>query len=224
MFMASKINKRVASLYHDLSSRSEIGHDELQQVVQKAVKPLGVRVVICKDELPKRAFAIGGYYEVGRVRQPICLELFVSNRAESIRISKKWLSNTMFVLFQTLNHEWLHRQQYKHRGDDSVVWIIELDDFAEMDEQQSYLAELDEIDAYAHDIALELAFYHPDTCMDELRTMQSPKISSWSLYTEAFEGTSWCEIHNRLLKKVYKHLSQIREKSEQYSCTKTRLA
>lgn len=221
MFLASKINKRIASLYHDLSSRTEIGYDELQQVVYKAVKPLGVRVDVCRDELPKRAFAIGGYFEPERVRQPIMIELFVSQKAESIRVSKKWLANTSFVLFQTLCHELVHKYQYKHREPESVVWIIELDDFAEMDEQQSYLAELDEIDAYAHDIALELAFYHPDTCMEELRTMQSPKISSWSLYTEAFEGTSWREIHNRLLKKVYKHLTQIRENEEQYSCTKT---
>jgi hypothetical protein len=219
MFLAPKINKCVASLYHDMSSREVIGHDELRQVFQKAVKPLGVRVVIRKEELPKRAFAIGGFYEIDRVRQPVCIELFVSQKSEEIRVTKKWLANTAFVLYQTLSHELIHKYQYKGR-DNHPCWIIDLDDRVEMDEQQAYLAELDEIDAYAHDIALELAFYHPDTCMDELRTMQSPKITSWTLYTESFEGTSWREIHNRLLKKVYKHLSQIREYSEEYSCTK----
>lgn len=221
MFLAPKINARVATLCHDLSSLSEVGHDELRQVFYKAVKPLGVRVVLRRDELPKRAFAMGGFFETWRKRQPICIELFVSNKAESFRISKKWAANTSFVLFQTLCHELIHKYQYKHRTANAAVWLLTLDDGAEMDEQQSYLAELDEIDAYAHDIALELAFYHPDTCWDELRSMSSEKISSWSLYTEAFEGTSWTEIHNRLLKKVYQHLTHIWENEEQYSCTKT---
>jgi len=220
MFLAHKINKRVAQLHHALSTRSVIGHDELRKVFYEAVKPLGVRVVLIRDDLPKNAFAIGGFYEPWRKRQPICIELFVSKKTDSHRISKKWLSNTMFTLYQTLSHELLHKQQYSHRRPDSVVWLIPLAGGVEMDEQQAYLAEIDEIDAYAHDIALELVFYHPDDCFEVLRTMQSHKISSWQLYVDAFDGTDWSEIHNRLLKKVFEHLTRIRENGEQFSCTK----
>lgn len=221
MFLSSRINKRVSQLYNDLSSRDFIKHDELQQVFQKAVKPLGVRVVLIRDELPKRAFAIGGFYEPHRVRQPICIELFVSSRTDTLRCSRKWIANTSFVLFQTLCHELIHKYQYKHRKPTDPVWVMDFDDCAEMDEQQAYLAEFDEIDAYAHDIALELMFYHPQDPFAELRTMQSPKVSSWQLYREAFEGTAWTDIHDQMLKKVYKHLTQIWENGEQYSCSQT---
>jgi hypothetical protein len=220
MFMASKINKRVATLCHDLSGVTEITQDELRQVIYKAVKPLGVRVDLKRDDLPKRAFAMGAFYEPWRTRQPVCIEIFVSNRTETLRISKKWVANTAFVLFQTLCHEFIHKYQYKHRRPDAVVWLETLDDGAEMDENQAYLAELDEIDAYAHDIALELMFYHPLDAMEEMRYMRSDRISSWWLYQEAFFGTNWRKIHNRLLKKVYQHLSQIWENGEQYSCSK----
>jgi hypothetical protein len=100
-----------------------------------------------------------------------------------------------------------------------VVWIIELDDRAEMDEQQAYLAEVDEIDTYAHDIALELVFYHRNDCFEVLRDMQSEKVSSWLLYQSAFNGTEWSDIRNRLLKKVFQHLTRIWENGEQFSCT-----
>jgi len=221
MFLAPKINKCVAQLHHELSTRSVIGHDELRQVFYDAIKPLGVRVALIKDDLPKNAFAMGGFFEIDRKRQPICVELFVSKKSDSLRITKKWVANTMFVLYQTLSHELIHKQQYRHRKPDSVVWLIPLGDGAEMDEQQAYLAELDEIDAYAHDIALELVFYHPDDHMEVLRTMRSPKISSWLLYLTTFEGTEWTEIHHRLLKKVFEHLTRIRDNGEQYACTKT---
>lgn len=219
MFLAKKINKRVSQLCHALSGRSVIDHEELRSIIHDTFKPFGAKTVIVKADVPKNALAIGGYFEPHRIRQPITIELFLSERFDKIRLNKRDLPDTLFVLFQTICHELIHKYQYQHRDPNMVIWYCELDDHADMTEEQVYLAEMDEIDAYAHDIALELMRFYPKTYMDEMHWPNPAVVTSWGMYKAAFEGTEWSDIRKQLLKKVYQHAINIRDRKEQYTCT-----
>ena len=69
-----------------------------------------------------------------------------------------------------------------------------------------YLAEIDEIDCYAHDIAMEIREFYPK--MDPFVVLGSinkrRKIWSWRYYRNTFKHSpDWSEVRDRLLKKIY---------------------
>jgi hypothetical protein len=96
-----------------------------------------------------------------------------------------------------------------------------LGDGQPMNAKQAYLAEIDEIEAYAHDIAIDLFHHYPRHYMDHLRDGRYMTSLAWQMYVEAFHGTDWKDIRNRLYKKTYEHLTRIRDKQEGFTCTIT---
>ena len=75
-----------------------------------------------------------------------------------------------------------------------------------------YLAELDEIDAYVHDIAMEIREYYPKSDpMDVLRNINKRrKLWSWNYYRSAFKDSKdWSDVKTRLLKKTYLWLPHV---------------
>jgi hypothetical protein len=85
---------------------------------------------------------------------------------------------------------------------------------SDLQEEADYLSEFDEIDAYAHDIALEIVHYYPGTDRFEiLRTINRRRfVYSWRLYKKTFRDCDdWSDIRHRLLSKVYRWLPHIIE-------------
>jgi hypothetical protein len=64
---------------------------------------------------------------------------------------------------------------------------------------------MDEIDAYGHDIALEIKHYYPRT--DPLKILRYPtrynKLTSFFIYNRAFKGVNWRDIKKTLIRKAY---------------------
>jgi hypothetical protein len=87
-----------------------------------------------------------------------------------------------------------------------------------MTEQQIYAAKLDELDALAHDCALEILYHYPkDDPFAVLRNIQKfPNVVSYVVYLETYEGCKWSNIKKYLLRKIYKWLKVIIEKNWQY--------
>ena len=121
------------------------------------------------------------------------------------------LDQTLWNLFvnrlaDSLAHELIHMRQARARD----FLFVESRAYREMeiDENLSYLSDLDEIDAYAYNIATELR-EHPDP----LSRLDNPaavsvndSINLWA-YLQAFSKDLKNPAIKRLLKKVYKHLT-----------------
>lgn len=151
---------------------------------------------------------IGGLYDHEITRNNVIVCLLVSPNTDKVLIEDNW-KYFSFVFVQTLQHELIHRHQYDVRPDDCALFRYE---FLENDptrfEEREYLSHADEIDAYAHCIALELnKKYRSETIK---RYLRNPTLirgcPSWKSYEKAFSGTEWGDVRLELLKHIYKWL------------------
>jgi hypothetical protein len=133
--------------------------------------------------------------------------VLVTNPNDSHLILDQALWN-LFVnrLADSLAHELVHMRQARSR--DFLLVASRAYREMEIDENLSYLSDLDEIDAYAHNIATELR-EHPDP----LSRLKNPaavsvddSLNLWA-YLQAFDQDLKNPLIKRLLKKVYKHLT-----------------
>jgi hypothetical protein len=219
MLLAKRISKRLEYLQDELSALKVVGYRELRNIINDAVKPFDATANLIKTDMPHNDIGIGGSFEPHKTRCPITIEIFVSKFRNKITLSNFLIRETMFAIFQSLSHESIHKSQYRNRDNNPAIWFLTLDDEQPMTEKQTYLAEIDEIDAYGHDIAIELVHRYPKSYMDQLRNTHMMTPISWQMYLEAFEGTEWSDIKNRLLKKTYLHITRIRDYGEHYSCS-----
>lgn len=221
MYLAKKINKRLKSLYDALRGRDAILHSDLRELIQTAISPFNARVMMYGEPIPTDDIGISGVFEPANRRWPITIEVHVSKFRDKLYLNDKNVKHMVYAIFQSLSHELIHQYQYRFREDDAPIMAYMLGDGSPMDPKQAYLAEIDEIDAYAHDIAIDLFYHYPSNYMDHLRDGRYTTSLAWTMYVEAFHGFDWKDIRNRLYKKVYEHITRIRDKKEGFTCTIT---
>ena len=109
-------------------------------------------------------------------------------------------------LADSLAHELIHMRQARSRD----FLFVESRAYREMeiDENLTYLSDLDEIDAYAYNIATELREHpNPLSKLDNPAAVSvNDSINLWA-YMQAFSKDMKTPPIKRLLKKVYKHLT-----------------
>lgn len=119
-------------------------------------------------------------------------------------------SDFKFSISQVCQHESIHENQHKKRGD-----IFEMEEVIEFrqkeqdcEQDREYLCDSDEIDAYAHDIALEILHYYPrkDPYFVLGNLNLHRKLHSYNYYKKTFNNTDWTPIKTRLYKRIYKWL------------------
>jgi len=110
-----------------------------------------------------------------------------------------------------LQHELIHRFQYTMRNEVGEG-VCEVDHrfFENLSsaEEREYLADNDEIEAYSHDIIMEILFYYPSrNPRDVLRIIdRTRKIPTYNYYKKTFKRYNereWNVIKKKLLKKSY---------------------
>lgn len=110
-------------------------------------------------------------------------------------------------LADSLTHELIHMQQARQR---QFLYVENRARMSiEVDEQLAYLSDLDEIDAYSHNIATELKEHQTPLkkLIDPKQITISDSVNLWA-YLQAFEYKTSEPVIRRLLKKVYKHLTK----------------
>lgn len=156
-----------------------------------------VNVSILPDKkLKKSEFMISGEYWYDRIYKPIHLYLYFNPLVKKFTWIPGTFTHFKFLASQVLQHELIHFMQNQFPGHTHGYPISS---------EKEYFSQLDEIDCYGHDIALEIRHHYPTKdAYDILRNISKRrKVSSYKCYEEAFSGTSWNKIKNRLLKKVY---------------------
>ena len=215
MHQAKKINRRIDALKDEFCG--VVGLEKVQELTEQALKPWGVNVIIEPDSsIRNGALSFGGLYDFNKKRRPIDIIIYYPANRETHNFTKKAWSAFRFSLSQVLQHELIHKYQYSWRHefeDGGATFYYDVKGTEKSDkDHMDYLAELDEIDAYAHDIAMEILQHYPrHNPYDILSTLNKRRyIWSYNYYKRAFKhSTDWSEVRNRLLKKTYQWLPHV---------------
>ena len=117
-----------------------------------------------------------------------------------------------FAVSQVCQHETIHELQWQNRETDGEPCTIDFRNLTgSIAEEKEYLADIDEIDAYGHDIAMEIRFCYPKKDPYEiLRTIDKrKKLWSYNYYKKIYKGDDWSRIKKRLLKKTFQWMPYV---------------
>jgi hypothetical protein len=113
------------------------------------------------------------------------------------------------MLSQILQHEFIHESQFAFRPDQAErkVKVFHSDKLSKKRLTEiEYLREWCEIEAYAHDIAMEINYYYshirPSTVIKHIDSHR--KLYSYRFYKRVFKGTDWTRLKKSLLRKIWR--------------------
>lgn len=217
MYLAEKINKKFESYGLQEHLNTIITCNQLRRFLGGVVNSFGARIIIIRDTNligKKYNIKISGEFDYYRKKNPITIFLHFSPKRKNIRITKKCLNRIIFLTAQTLQHELNHKDQESKRTNFvpkpiKIHYSNRLS--AERIEDIHYYSEIDEIDSYGHDIAMELKYYYPEICIKEgFKNIDSLRnLHSYRQYKKAFKGLDWSKLRQSLLKKIWKWYPKI---------------
>ena len=199
MYLCSEIFKALDSNQERFCGYQR--HQDIAKNLQEVLKPFHVRVLVHTDNTLERAdLAVGGEFWYDKVYQPIHLHLHFPPKAHGkFQWHDKW-EHFRFLVAQVLQHELIHQHQCQFPEHNEGNYF----DMNIQDKDINYFSELDEIDCFGHDIAMEIRYYYPkEDPYQVLKTVSRRKyIHSYKYYTRTFKGLDWSVIRKRLIKKA----------------------
>lgn len=219
MQLAERINRKLATS----ELLSYVGKDlplrTLRRILNENFRSLGVRTCIVehpdmlKSPFLKSSFSVSGCFHFDKRPMPITVSVRVRSK-ESLHLNKNQMNRMIFLVAQTVQHEYLHKLQCRKKPDidkqDVKVYYSDRLSKARVDEIL-YLSDPIEVDAYARDMAMEIVHYYPHLGIREaMRSIPSlKKVSSFKHYVKAFKGTDWEILRRTLFKKTWKWLDHV---------------
>lgn len=158
----------------------------------------------------KEDFSVSGLYDMDKDVKYIILNFSREQRNFSMDRAK-W-KDFRFAVSQVCQHESIHQLQWQHRELDGLPCPLDFRNLnGTITEEKEYLADLDEIDAYGHDIAMEIKFCYPK--QDPYQVLRDigckKKLWSYNYYKKIYKGDDWSDIKKRLLKKTFLWLPHV---------------
>lgn len=155
----------------------------------------------------EKDLAVSGLYDVEK--EVKIITLIFSKYYSEFTIERKSWKRFKFAVLQTCQHEAIHQCQWAFRTYDRNVNYTSKYRFNQDNyKQKLYLSDPDEIEAYAHDIAMEIKFFYPKRNPYHVLKYANRFVSLWSYryYRNTFGKKDWKLIQPRLIRKTYKWL------------------
>jgi hypothetical protein len=197
----------------------QVSISRIKKEVEALLKPYGAKLRVAPLSFPstKYWFMIGGEYIPGQYRMPITIDLFYHKKRNYIYFTQNRKKRFIFLLNQTLQHELVHKYQFQTKGDDRFYthhFYFHPGKSYSSPTRLEYLAIVEEIDAYAHDLAMEIKYHYPSANVKQLLANidDYKNLSTWKMYRRAFKRASWNHVRNELLRKTNSWLPYIKEK------------
>lgn len=117
-------------------------------------------------------------------------------RGRRVHFTPSEWAHTRFVFWTVLMHELTHRHQDVYRGDTRAARVYRPHALAgARHDDQLYLGDYDEIEAHAHDIALEALHHYPGHTLSMALSKMAhpdtkPPSSTYPIYLETFAGST----------------------------------
>lgn len=210
MYLAEHIDGVLESARYELIGN--LRYKQIANILTDSFEPVEPFYFGVKTHLGfgKKDFAISGIYDSIEDRRYIILNF--SRHYRTYDIQPDIWDLFKFGVSQVCQHEAIHQLQWQHRDNAISQEPLDFNRTEEsIDEVRGYLADPDEIEAYAHDIAMEIKFMYPsqDPYTVLRHITRKRKLWSYSYYKNTFRGGDWTSIKNRLLKKTYHWLSYV---------------
>ena len=181
---------------------------DLLSVLNNTFTYKDLKIVIEKyEEFDRNEYSLSGLYDMVEDKKYIVLN--VSNKHRKFEMCNNMFKDFKFLLSQVVQHESLHQCQWSYRPEEKEPCHVDFRDNGmgqSKEEERKYLADIDEIDAYGHDIALEIKYFYPKS--DPIKVLRYPsrykKLTSFFIYKKAFKGVDWNDIKKRLIRRAYK--------------------
>lgn len=217
MYLASKIHKELKLYFPaDEIIGTEIPYGQISKKLNKILRPMGAKIRVNRDKemkvkrgSTKQPYTFSGYFDTERRKNAIVLNVHFTPSRNSFKFSKINYNGFVFMLSQILQHEFIHESQFQFRPEQAErkVKVYHSDKISKKRLQQiEYLREWCEIEAYAHDIAMEINYYYgdlnPSTVIKHID--RHKKLYSYKFYKSAFKGTDWTKLKKSLLRKIWR--------------------
>ena len=197
--------------------QGEVSAELFLEETKRMIAPFGANVEVIYDFrfTARTPFKIGGEFDPFRSRRPITIIIHL-NPSNLIKFTDKRRKRYIFLLNQTLQHEMLHKYQFTKRGENR--FYAKVVNFTKCSSKTrlrtlEYFANMDEIDAYAHDLAMEIKFYYPNEnpyfILNNINRYK--QLAVWNTYRKAFQGARWVHIRETLLRKTNTWLPTIKD-------------
>lgn len=203
MYLAASINEKL-----EKNKSKLVGWNPYSSVTTKLSKIFKEKDLRFKYErfpfISKDDFSVSGLYDMSDGKRYVILNF--SDKCFDLRLIQEDWPNFKFQISQAIQHETIHQLQWQHRSPcQDKVHLDFRNMIGNQEEERLYLSELDEIDAYGHDIAMEIKFYYPKkNPYDVLRNIDKcRKVWSYSYYKKTFKNSDWALVKQRLLKKTF---------------------
>lgn len=213
MYYADIINEAI-----DILKPKLLGTTTYRSIVLRLNKLLGdssLKFKVERVRLSVNHYAIGGLYDMYLDKRYIIF--YFSNKTDRIFLPEKKLNEFLFSLSQVIQHETIHACQWSTRDCDAPIERVDFKKLfydTKKSEVEEYLLDPDEIDAYAHDIAMEIKFYYKNKNPYEilLNIDDAKKIFSYRYYKKAFKNNQqiWEKVKPKLLRKTYRWIPHAR--------------
>lgn len=216
MLLAAKLHRKMDEvLLPEKLVNRKVSYSEFSKMLNEVLRPLGGYVRVMRDSDYTGNFCtLSGYYDTD-LKQKLCIMVHVSGVSDHIKLTLKKYNTFRFMFSQIVQHEFIHRSQFEFNPDlDKRNIRVGLSNRLSKDQlaQINYLREWYEVEAYAHDIAMEIAHYHrkkrPETVLKRIDHFKH--LESYQLYAKAFRGTDWQKLKIVLLKKTWKWLQTVK--------------
>lgn len=217
MYLGKQIWRRLNKYSEWMSGR--VTSSTMREKVQEIIAPYGAKVRVTPQKvLSKRAwFMIGGEFDPCAVRRPITIDIIMREDKGYIYFTERRKQRFIFLLNQTLQHELVHKLQFINRGSQNFYthhYYFTPGSSKTSSKKMEYLAMVEEIDAYAHDLAIEIKFFYPFDDHRQIlkRINEYSDLETWKMYNKTFKKARWMHVRNELLRKTYRWLPTIQEK------------
>lgn len=192
---------------------------EITALIRRQIDRLDVRVFTRRDRaVSMDSIAIGGVYDhdCDDHGEP-CIELYVTYHPDQVRCEWNRLdwNRVSFDLAEALGHELVHQEQHR-RGKSSREYPSALPKNHPDHEDQGYLGDTKEIEAYGFTIAAELICYHEG----DLDRLDHSDIVMWNTYCHAFANDQ--SVVLKLREQVSKYLNKLKVAQNEQTSRNTR--
>lgn len=219
MYLASKLHKEIEKYFspEEIIGR-ELTYGQISRRMNKILRPLGAKGKVIRDVNLKNTtgssrqyYSFSGYYDTEATGIPIVVNAHFASNKKTFVFTRARYNGFMFMFSQIVQHEFIHQSQYEFRPEqsDRLVKVHHSDKLSKKRLKQiEYLSAWCEIEAYAHDIAMEINQYYPtsnpSTILKHIDGHR--KLYSYKFYKDAFKGTEWDRLKKSLMRKIWRWL------------------
>lgn len=193
-------------------------HSILTSYIQKHI-PVKTKSLTSTKVDAGHVWVGGTYYSDYDQDQKKCIEILLvyKNKESLIDMSKQRYRRFCYTVADTILHEVIHMRQFRRRQFKNLPDYPSNASRSSQREEQSYIGNSDEIDAYSFNIACELmdSFNNDVTKVTDYLNLNQKgsrtKFNTWKMYLRAFNHDHDHVIIKRVKKKVIRYLPRAQE-------------